>query len=72
MITSPSRRIDEHIIRALNKIKKPSTAGEVTDLINRDLGPGDHPFQKKEVDAWLRNAGDMVLNVYWLESRPRR
>jgi hypothetical protein len=39
----------EHILRALNKIKKPSTAEEITELLNRDLGPGDLPFQTKEV-----------------------
>ncbi len=53
-------------------IKKPSTPEEITELLNRDLGPGDRPFQAREVTAWLRNAGDTVLNLYWLESRPRR
>ena len=72
MITSPNRRIDEHMIRVLNKIKKPSTAGEITELLNRDLGPGDRPFQAREVEAWFRNAGDTVLTLYWLETRPRR
>lgn len=69
---SPSRRLEENIIRALNKIKRPSTVEEIAELVNRELGPGDHPFQTKEVDAWLRNAGDMVLNLYWLETRPRK
>jgi hypothetical protein len=36
--------LDEHIWRALNKIRKPSTAEEITDVLNRDLGPGDPPF----------------------------
>ncbi|MGB8114779.1 MAG: hypothetical protein WCF22_13450 [Candidatus Sulfotelmatobacter sp.] len=65
-------RLDEHIRRALNKIKKPSSAEEITELLNRDLGPGDRPFQVKDVAAWLRNVGDSVVHLYWLESRPRR
>jgi hypothetical protein len=40
--------------------------------LNRDLGPGDRPFQAKEVAAWLRNADNTVLHLYWPESRPRR
>jgi hypothetical protein len=66
------RRLDEYLRRALNKIKKPSTAEEIAELLNRDLGPGDRPFQAREVAAWLRNARDTVLRLYWLESRPRR
>ena len=67
-----NRRLVEHVRRALNKIKKPSTAEEITELLNRDLGPGDRPFQAREVASWLRNADDTVLNLYWLDSRPRR
>jgi hypothetical protein len=67
-----NRRLDETIRRALNKIKKPSTAEEITELLNRDLDPGDRPFQVREVATWLRNAGDSILNLYWLDSRPRR
>lgn len=69
---NPNRRLNQQIIRALNKIKKPSTAEEIADLLNRELGPGDRPFYAEEVSAWLRNARDEVLNLYWLESRPRR
>jgi hypothetical protein len=73
MRQSPSHtRLDEHILRALNKIKKPSTAEEITELLNRDLGSDDRPFQTREVDAWLRNASARVLNLFWLGSRPRR
>jgi NodT family efflux transporter outer membrane factor (OMF) lipoprotein len=36
-IPNSSRRLSEHILRALNKIKKPSTAGEITELLNRNL-----------------------------------
>lgn len=71
-LPNANRRLDEHIRRALNKIKKPSTAEEITELLNRDLGPGDRPFQAREVAAWLRNAGETALHLYWLESRPRR
>ena len=71
-LPNANRRLDEHIRRALNKIKKPSTAEEIAELLNRDLGPGDPPFQTREVAAWLRNADNTVLQLYWLESRPRR
>ncbi len=59
------RRLDEHVLRALNKIKKPSTVEEITELLNRDLGPGDRPFQAREIATWLRNADDKVLSLYW-------
>ena len=67
-----NHHLDEHILRALNKIKRPSTAEEITELLNRDLGPGDRPFQTKELAIWLRNTGDKILSLYWLENRPRR
>jgi hypothetical protein len=71
-VRNASHRLDEHILRALNKIKKPSTAEELTELLNGDLGPGDQPFQVREVATWLRNAEEDVLSLYWLGSRPRR
>ena len=71
-VPNANRRLDEHALRALNKIKKPSTAQEITELLNRDLDPGDRPFQTREIESWLRNANDKVLGLYWLESRPRR
>jgi len=71
-VANADRRLDEHILRALNKIRKPSTAGEITELLNHDLEPGERPFQEREVAAWLRNAQGTVLSLYWLESRPRR
>jgi hypothetical protein len=67
-----SGRLDEPVIRALNKIKRPSTADEIADLLNRELGPGDRPFDTKEVESWLRSTGRKVLPLYWLETRPRR
>jgi len=66
------RRLAEHVLRALNKIRKPSTAEEITELLNRELGPGDRPFQTKEISAWLRNGQDSVLSLYWLGTRPRK
>jgi len=33
-ISNSSRRLSDHISRALNKIRKPSTAGEITELVN--------------------------------------
>ena len=71
-VPNANRRLDEHILRALNKIKKPGTAEEITELLNRDLGPGDQPFQVREVAIWLRNAEENVLCLYWLGNRPRR
>jgi hypothetical protein len=71
-VPNANHHLGEHILRAMNKIKKPSTAEEITELLNRDLGPGDRPIQAKEVATWLRNAGDKVLSLYWLGNRPRR
>ena len=67
-----SRRLDEHITRALNKIRKPSTAEEITELLNRDLEPEDRPFRTNEVAEWLRNTEDTALSLYWSRTRPRR
>jgi hypothetical protein len=67
-----SRRLDEHISRALNKIKKPSTVEEITELLNLDLEPQDGPFQNKEVAERLQNTGEAVLTLYWSRTRPRR
>jgi hypothetical protein len=71
-----SRRLDDHISRALNKIRKPSTAEEITELLNRNLEledrPFDRPFQTNEVADWLRNTRDTTLTLYWSRTRPRR
>ena len=71
-VPNAARRLDGYILRALNKIRKPSTAEEITELLNRDLGPGERPFQTREIANWLRDASDKVLGLYWLETRPRR
>jgi len=67
-----NRRLGEHISRALNKIRKPSTAGEITELLNGDLDQGDCPFQEKDVADWLQNAEDMASTLYWSRARLRK
>jgi len=71
-IPNSRRRLDEHILRALNKIKRPSTAEEITELLNRDLEPEDRPFQTREVAEWLSSGGNTALTLYWSRTRPRR
>jgi hypothetical protein len=71
-IANSRRRLGEHISRALNKIRKPSTAEEITELLNRDLEPEDRPFRTKEVAEWLRNSGNTTFTLYWSRTRPRR
>ncbi len=65
-------RLDEQGRRALNKIKRPSTAEEITDLLNQELSPGDNPFSETEVDRWLCDNRERVLQLYWLRNRPLR
>jgi len=67
-----SRRLSEHILRALNKIRKPSTAGEITELVNRDLDLEDRPFLAADVEEWLRSADDTAFALYWSRARPRK
>jgi hypothetical protein len=71
-IPNSSRRLSDHISRALNKIRKPSTAGEITELVNRDLDLEDRPFQAKDVAEWLRKTEDTALTLYWSRARPRK
>jgi len=71
-IPKTNRRLEEHVLRALNKIRKPSTAEEIAELLNRDLGAGELPFAAQEIAAWLRWLHEDVLNLYWLGTRPRR
>ena len=71
-VPNANRRLDDHVLRALNKIRRPSTAEEITELLNRDLDPGDRPFRTREIATWLESTGDKVLRLYWLEARPRR
>ena len=71
-VPNANRRLDDHVLRALNQIRKPSTAEEITEVPNHDLGLGEPPFLTKQVANWLRNASDKILGLYWLETRPRR
>ena len=71
-IPNSSRRLSEHILRALNKIRKPSTAGEITELLNRNLDLEDRPFQANDVAEWLQNTEDTVLKLYWSRAHPRK
>jgi len=71
-IPKTNRRLEEHLRRALNRIRKPSTAEEIAELLNRDLGAGELPFEPHEIAAWLRESHEDVLNLYWLGTRPRR
>jgi len=71
-IPNLGRPLGEHILRALNKIRRPSTAGEITELLNRDLDLEDRPFQAKDVAEWLRNTKDAALTLYWSKARPRK
>jgi hypothetical protein len=71
-IPKTNRRLEEHVLRALNKIRKPSTAEEIAELLNRDLGAGELPFGAQEIAARLRESHEDVLNLYWLGARPRR
>ena len=65
-------KLDDLIVRALNKVRKPSTAGEITELLNRELGPRDQFFDAMEVETWLRSGCGQALPLYWLATRPRR
>jgi hypothetical protein len=71
-IPDSSRPLSDHVLRALNPIRKPSTAGEITELLNRDLELEDRPFQLKDVAEWLRETDDTVLTLYWFRARPRK
>jgi hypothetical protein len=65
-------RLDEQVRRALNKIKRPSTAEEITELLNQELSPGDNPSSEAEVERRLRDSREKVLQLYWLRNRPLR
>lgn len=65
-------RFEQCIVRALSKIKKPSTAEEITELLNQELSPCDRTFRSEEVEIWLRDRPEKVIQLYWLAIRPRR
>jgi hypothetical protein len=66
------KHLDELVVRVLNKIRKPSTAEEITERLNRELGLRDQFFDAKEVETWLRSARGRAVPLYWLATRPRR
>jgi hypothetical protein len=70
--TVPPRNLYEHVLRALNMITRPSTAEEIAEKLNSQLGKGEKPFSVREVSQRLRNMGDSALALYWPKSRPRR
>jgi hypothetical protein len=61
-IANSHHRLAEHISRVLNKIRKPNSAEEITELLNRDLEPEDRPFRTREVAEWLLS----VVLVFYL------
>lgn len=65
-------RFDESVVRVLNKIKRPSTAEEITELLNQELNQGDQPFTTEEVETWLRDSSKKVVQLYWLAIRTRK
>jgi LmbE family N-acetylglucosaminyl deacetylase len=69
--SEPREELDR-VLRALNAIRKPSSAEEIAELLNRDLDLNERPFQEREIEAWLRNSSHKVARLYWLETRPRR
>jgi len=48
-LPNANNRLDECMRRALNRIKKSSTAEEITELLNRDLGPGIGLFRQEKL-----------------------
>ena len=71
-IPNSNRRLDAHSSRALNTIRKPSTAEEITELLNRELDSGDRPFETKQVAERLQNSQNAVLTLYWSRIRVRK
>ncbi|MGA8540174.1 MAG: hypothetical protein WB566_11795 [Terriglobales bacterium] len=69
---SSTRRLDAQISRALNTIRKPSTAEEITELLNRELDSEDRPFETEEVAERLHNSQNAVLTLYWSRTRVRK
>ncbi|HEV2396619.1 MAG TPA: hypothetical protein VGS27_06745 [Candidatus Sulfotelmatobacter sp.] len=71
-VNDASERLDRLIVRALNRIKRPSTAEEITELLNRELDSRDRSLEVKEVETGLRRLRDKAVTLYWLATRPRR
>ena len=68
-------RFEVSVDESHHPIPMPENGKAVIYVVSEDPHEGrrrERPFQVREVRTWLRNAGDGVLNLYWLESRPRR
>ena len=64
-----SHRLEAHIAKALNKIRKPSTVEEITDLLNAELEAGDQSF-KVEKGRVLREREWNRLDSILVEKSP--
>ena len=70
---SEPRALYPSVMTALNKIKRPSAADKITELLYRDLGKNDEPFRAREVAQQLEvMQEDVVLRLFWLRSRPAK
>jgi hypothetical protein len=58
-----NRHLSEHISLALNKTRKPSIAGEITELLNRDLEQGERPFEEKRHRAVVARQRRHNVNI---------
>jgi len=63
--------LDRSLALALNQIRRPSTAQELAERINQNLGQGDRPFSVGEIEHQLQANSD-VVPLYWLKARPRK
>ena len=66
-VPNANHYLDEHILRALNKIKKPGTAEEITELLVATSARETSRFRSEKSATWLRNAGENVLSFCWPE-----
>ena len=64
--------LHSRVLQALNEIRTPSTAEEITEKLNQGLDKGEKPFTVRAVVQLLLSMGDVTLALYWLKSRPRR
>jgi hypothetical protein len=62
----------DRVLEALNEIRVPSSAEEITEKLNQRLNKGEKPFRVGVVAQQLRDLEDLSLTLYWLKARPRR
>jgi hypothetical protein len=48
---------------SLEQDQETEHGGEITELLNHELSPGDNPFSEAEVDRWLRDNREKVLQI---------